>query len=226
MNRESKFSLILFCALVAIAAPGLAAAQAARAAEPVGRLFFTPAQRASLDVARTQRARATLANEKTEQEAAPVPQTITYGGIVRRSDGKSTAWFNNQPVNDREPLGGAAIVGRVRSDGSVTLQVMQSGRSVSLKPGQSVELLSGAVEEGYSRRLEVSKPEPIPAAKPATDARTGKPVSPESAKAEEAREERQQQVIEDAVSRALQETASARPGATPAPAGPPSVPAR
>jgi hypothetical protein len=218
VNRESKFSLILFCALVAIAAPGLAAAQAPRAAEPVGRLFFTPAQRASLDVARTQRARATLANEKTEQEAAPVPQTITYGGIVRRSDGKSTAWFNNQPVNDREPLGGAAIVGRVRSDGSVTLQVMQSGRSVSLKPGQSVELLSGAVEEGYSRRLDVAKPEPKPAAKPAADGKAARTAAPDTAGVDRARDERQQQVIEDAVSRALQETAAARPGAAPEPA--------
>jgi len=217
VNRESKFSLNLFCALVAIAAPGVVAAQAAGAAEPAGRLFFTPAQRASLDVARTQRARATLSNEKTEQEAAPVPQTITYGGVVRRSDGKSTAWFNNQPVNDREPLGGAAIVGRVRPDGSVTLQVLQSGRSVSLKPGQSVELLSGAVEEGYSRRLDASKPEPKPVGKPAAGGKPTSTAAPDNAGTERARDERQQQVIEDAVSRALQETASARPGAAPAP---------
>jgi len=216
VNRESKFSLILFCALVAIAAPGLVAAQAARAAEPAGRLFFTPAQRAALDVARTQRARAMLSNEKTEQEAAPVPQTIIYGGVVQRSDGKSTAWFNNQPVNDREPLGGAAIVGRVRPDGSVTLQVMQSGRSVSLKPGQSVELLSGAVEEGYSRNPAAEPaPKSKPAPKPAADAKAAKTAAPDNAGAERAREERQQQVIEDAVSRALQETAAARPGATP-----------
>jgi len=214
MGDASLKRLIVLFALVGATAP-----VAAQPANPPGRLFFTPDQRASLDRARAQRARTTLSTENTEQDAAPVSQTIIYGGVVRRSDGKSTAWLNNQPVNDREQFGGA-IVGRVRPDGSVTLQVPQSGRSVSLKPGQSVELLSGAIEESYSRK-------PIqPESKPATDARTGKPVSPESAKAEEAREERQQQVIEDAVSRALQETASARPGATPAPAGPPSVPAR
>ncbi len=223
MNRESKFSLILFCALVAIAAPGPVAAQAARAAEPAGRLFFTPAQRASLDVARSQRARAALATEKTEQDAAPVAQTITYGGMVRRSDGKSTVWFNNQPVNDRESLGGAAIVGRVRADGSVTLQVPQTGRSVNLKPGQSVELLSGAVEEGFSRKLEASAPEPKPAtkpaAKPAADARLAKPAAPDST-AQREREERETQRLEDAISRALTETASARPGAAPSPGAP------
>jgi len=214
VTRDWKICLMVCCSLAAAAMPIAAPAQGERP----GRLFFTPAQRASLDVARSQRARAALATEKTEQEAAPVPQTITYGGMVRRSDGKSTVWFNNQPVNDREALGGAAIVGRVRADGSVTLQVPQTGRSVSLKPGQSVELLSGAIEEAYSRKP--TQPESKPAAKPAADGKGAKPTSLEAAKTEREREERQQQVIEDAVSRALQETAAARPGAAPEPAAP------
>ena len=220
MTRDWKICLMVCCSLAAAATPVAAPAQGERP----GRLFFTPAQRASLDVARSQRARAALDTEKTEQEAAPVPQTITYGGMVRRSDGKSTVWFNNQPVNDREALGGAAIVGRVRADGSVTLQVPQTGRSVSLKPGQSVELLSGAIEEGYSRNPSAepepkSKPAPKPAAKPAADARSAKPAAPDSA-AQREREERETQRLEDAISRALTETASARPGAAPGPGVP------
>ncbi|HEY7657535.1 MAG TPA: hypothetical protein VH881_11765 [Burkholderiales bacterium] len=188
----------------------------APAQERLGRLFFTPAQRASLDVARSQRARTTLDTEKTEQDAAPVPQTITYSGVLRRSDGKTTVWLNNQPVHDRISAGAAAIVGRVRPDGSVTLQVPQSGRSVTLKPGQSVELLGGTVEEGYSRRPEAPKPEPKPAA-------TASPAkaAPDNAVRRE-REERETQRIEDAVSRALAETASARPAAQPVPVVPPN----
>jgi len=209
-----KISLTVCCALAAALASVPAPAQ-----ERLGRLFFTPAQRASLDVARSQRARAALATDKTEQEAAPVPQTITYGGVLRRSDGKTTVWINNQPVHDRESAGAATIVGRVRSDGSVTLQVPQSGRSVILKPGQSVELLSGAVEEAYSRRLEAPKPESKPAAKPAADAKTAKPPAPNVA-AQREREERESQRLEDAISRALTETASARPGAAPRPGAP------
>ena len=214
-DASLKLPVVFFALMV------VAASAAAQPAGPPGRLFFTPAQRAALDVARTQRARAMLSNEKTEQEAAPVPQTITYGGVVRRSDGKSTVWFNNQPVNDRESLGGAAIVGRVRPDGSVTLRVQQSGRRVDLKPGQSVELLSGAIEEAYSRRPP-AEPEPKskPGAKPAADGKAARIAAPDNAGAERARDERQQQVIEDAVSRALQETASARPGAAPAPPAP------
>ena len=191
------------------------AADPAPAQERLGRLFFTPAQRASLDVARSQRARTALDTEKTEQEAAPVPQTITYSGVLRRSDGRTTVWINNQPVHDRESAGAAAIVGLVRPDGSVTLQVPQSGRSVVLKPGQSVELLSGAVEEGYSRKREAATAEPRPAA----EAKTAKPAAPDSA-AEREREERETQRLEDAISRALVETASARPGAAPGPGTP------
>jgi len=210
MTRAWKIGFVVYFALAA------SAPAAAQAPERLGRLFFTPAQRASLDVARSQRARAALSTEKPEQEATPVPQTITYSGVLRRSDGKTTVWINNQAVHDRESAGAAAIVGRVRPDGSVTLQVPQSGRSVSLKPGQSVELLTGAVEEGYSRRVEApTKPEP----KPAANARTGKPAAPDGA-AQREREERETQRLEDAISRALTETASARPLAPPSPETP------
>jgi hypothetical protein len=209
MTRAWKIGFVVYFALAA------SAPAAAQAQERLGRLFFTPAQRASLDVARSQRARAALSTEKPEQEATPVPQTITYSGVLRRSDGKTTVWINNQAVHDRESAGAAAIVGRVRPDGSVTLQVPQSGRSVSLKPGQSVELLTGAVEEGYSRRVEAPKP----AAKPAANDRTGKPAAPDGV-AQRDREERETQRLEDAISRALTETASARPLATPSPETP------
>ena len=208
MTRAWKIGFVAYLALVA------STPVAAQAQERLGRLFFTPAQRASLDVARSQRARAALSTEKPEQEATPVPQTITYSGVLRRSDGKTTVWINNQPVQDRESAGAAAIVGRVRPDGSVTLQVPQSGRSVSLKPGQSVELLTGAVEEGYPRGIEAAKPE----AKPAAAAGTGKPAPDRAAQRD--REERETRRLEDAISRALTETASARPLAPPSPESP------
>lgn len=135
-------------------------------------MFFTASQRAQLDVARKQRARTTLATEKTEEvvtTAAPVAQSITYDGVVRRSDGKSTVWLNSRPVNDKEPAG-AVVVGRIRADGGVTLQMPQSGRTVDLKPGQSIELLSGAIEDSFSRKP-AAQPEPKPAPKPAPDAK-------------------------------------------------------
>jgi hypothetical protein len=228
-----KFVLAL-CALAAAVVPGQAGAQAPKpaAAEPMGRLFFTPAQRAQLDVARTQRARATLSTERTEelQTAAPAPQTITYDGVVRRGDGKSTVFINSRPVTEKEASSGPVIVGRVRADGGVSLQIPQSGRAVELKPGQSIELLSGAIEERYARKPAApearpaapeSKPEPKPATKAVPEARGAKPSATEAARAEREREELEQRRVDDAVTRALQEKAGARPeAATTAPAEP------
>jgi len=217
-----NLGLLILCIALA-AAPGQAAAQAvpatpaaARAPEPLGRLFFTPAQRARLDVARTQRTRATLATDKTEEIAtAPVPQTITYDGAVRRSDGKSTVWLNSRPVHDKEPAGAAIIVGRIRPDGGVTLQMPQSGRTVNLKPGQSIELLSGAIEESFSRKP-AAQPEPKPAPKPVPDAKAA--ANPDRAKEERDREDRDRQL--DEAARALRDATTTKP-ATAAPAATP-----
>jgi hypothetical protein len=202
---------LAFCALAATIAPAYAADA------PLGRLFFTPSQRASLDVARTQRARTALSTEKSEEAtAAPVPQTLTYDGAVRRSDGKSTVFVNGRPVNEKDSAAGT-IVGSVRQDGSVSLQIPQSGRSVELKPGQRVELLSGAIEESYSRKT--VQPESKPAANPGDGAKAILPASSESAGNEYSKEDQQKKKMEEAI-RALQEAAKA------AGSPPPQVPSR
>ena len=119
-----------------------------RAAEPLGRLFFTPEQRNQLDVARAQRSRATLTAEIEEQ--APAPEVVTYHGLVRRSDGKNTVWMNNRTINDGQTTGRLPPP-RPRSDGSIVLELPQSERKIKLKVGQSVELLSGTIAEPYAR---------------------------------------------------------------------------
>lgn len=177
--------LALACLLAAIPAP-------APAAEPLGRLFFTPSQRASLDVARSQRTRTTVATEKTNEEAVPVPEVITYGGMVRRNDGKTTVWINNRAVHDKAAGGGTSIVNRVQPDGGISLQVPQSGRSVDLKVGQSVELLSGSIEESYARRSTAPKPETKPAAKSGAGTAPPKPREEAETRLRRGRDEREE----------------------------------
>jgi hypothetical protein len=212
---ESRKAKVLDACLAAcmFGAAGLSGPAAAQQ-EAMGRLFFTPAQRSSLDVARSQRARATLSTERTEEQpAVPQEQTITYGGAVRRSDGKSTVWINGRPVTEQEAAAGATVVGRVGADGSVSLQVPQSGRSVQLKPGQSLELLSGTIEEAYSRKPVA--PEAKPAAKPQADAK--KEAAAEAAKVvQREREDQEKQRLEDAL-RAVQDAGTLKPAARPAP---------
>lgn len=179
----------------------------------IGRMFFSPAQRAQLDIARTQRARATLATENTEEAAQPVAQIITYDGLVRRADGSSTVWINSRPINSSDPAG-PVIVGRVRPDGGVSLQMPQSGRTVDLKPGQSVELLSGQIEERFARKP--APPEPRPAAKPEgkSDARAeAKSTPPATVDAARAGRERERERVDEVITRAMQEKGAKPPAA-------------
>jgi hypothetical protein len=114
-------------------------------------MFYTPAQRATLDNARKQNIRVEIGNESEQQPAAaPVPQNVSVNGIIRRSDGKNTIWLNNRVVNEQNPGGMNAAIGK--SDNRVRLSVPDSGRSVDLKVGQTVEIVSGTIEESYLRR--------------------------------------------------------------------------
>jgi hypothetical protein len=135
----------------------LALANDASAAE-AARLFFTPAQRAALDNARKQNIRVEISNDGEQQTTqAPVAHNISVNGLIRRSDGKNTIWLNNRVVTEQQPgTVGAAIS---KTENRVLLNVPESGRKLDLKVGQSVEIVSGTIEESYLRRSG-AKPEP------------------------------------------------------------------
>ena len=120
-------------------------------AADIGRLFFTPAERAQLDMARTHK-KAPAVAVSDEVVEKPAPQVVTYGGLVRRSDGKSMLWLNDRLLDEKEAFAG--LKGRVRSDGAVTLQAPQSNEAIEVKVGQSVELRSGKIAEG--RRIDAT----------------------------------------------------------------------
>jgi hypothetical protein len=148
--RRALF-VIAGIALAAAASAAQTGAEPAAAGTPlgrsaIGRLFYTPGERAALDVARVQKPVAQEAAAEAP-EAPPPPQVVSYGGIVRRSDGKSMLWINNRLVDEKEALAGLSLKGKVRPDGAVTLQVPETGRSIEIKVGQSVEVHTGKVAE-------------------------------------------------------------------------------
>jgi hypothetical protein len=163
----------------------LACASAASAAE-LGRLFYTTAQRATLDNARKQNIRVEIGGDN-EQQAAPVPQNLSINGMVRRSDGKTTVWMNNRVVADRN-VGGVGVVPS-RNDNRVQLIVPDSGRSVDLKVGQTVEIVSGRIEEGYARRAAPSPETPADKDKPSTAAADAAKAQAAAAQRRRARED-------------------------------------
>lgn len=121
----------------------------------LGRLFFTPAQRATLDTMREKNIGKEAVSEK--EPAPPLPQNVTLDGVVRRSDGKNTVWLNSRAVT--APKAGGIGVSTGKSDNRVRLNVPESGRSIDLKVGQTAEIVSGTIAENYSRRAPLPQTE-------------------------------------------------------------------
>ena len=68
----------------------LAAAPAWAQSDPLGRLFFTPQQRAALD-------RERLLGFNQRPSSLDGDASYTFNGEVRRSSGKNTRWINGAP---------------------------------------------------------------------------------------------------------------------------------
>lgn len=103
------------------------AAGAVAAAEPLGRLFFTPEQRATLESLRL--APATAATAATGR--------IKVDGIIQRSGGPATVWINGVPQTAAP--GSVAPTGRAGAP-TVEVTVPAKDERVRLKVGQSIEL--------------------------------------------------------------------------------------
>jgi hypothetical protein len=135
-------------------APTEAQAPAPPEVRVLGRLFFTPAERARLDELRRRPPPAppevASAAKPEPPPAPPSPQYVTLNGVVRRSDGTTTVWLNNKPVTGPRSDDGLVVTPSGRSgSGNVTVRVPETGRSVDLKVGQQVEMRSGQVQEAY-----------------------------------------------------------------------------
>jgi hypothetical protein len=119
--------------------------------EPLGRLFFSPAQRAQLEEARRRNIRAEeLASQAASKPKPPRARHVTVNGLIMRSDGASMIWVNGKPVESQTVEG--LRVSPTASRESVVLRDAEKGRALRLKVGQRANLLTGAVEENYEAR--------------------------------------------------------------------------
>lgn len=109
-------------------------------AEPLGRLFHTPEQRALLDTARKTMPMNT-GNTGGETEAPSAPD-FSLNGIVTRSDGKRSVWVNHHVEQD------AAQPGAQHRN---QIQVQLPGGAIKLKVGQRIDPATGQVTESFHR---------------------------------------------------------------------------
>jgi hypothetical protein len=132
----------------------LISGQSALAAEPIGRLFTSPAERSNLDYLR-QTKKKLIAPVVTEApvdvvEAAPVvlPEAVNLQGYVKRNDGKQgTVWVNDQALQENS-RNKEVTIGRL-SEGSnrVPIKLSGNGKRLNLKAGQVYDPQTGRVRE-------------------------------------------------------------------------------
>jgi hypothetical protein len=123
-------------AILAVLVTGLAGAADAGAQE-LGRLFFTPEQRAALDARR--KARVPDKPAATPQAESPVTRVQ---GAVQRSGGRSTVWINNEAIPE-----GSAGGAQPKSPDRVTLPAGEGAQRHDLRVGESLDRGSGEVKD-------------------------------------------------------------------------------
>jgi len=122
------------------------------AAEPIGRLFTTPAERSNLDTLRQTRKLNTPIKVESPEEAEPativLPNAINLQGYVKRNDGKQgTVWVNNQALQENSG-NKDVIVGKLPEDSNrVPIKLPANGKRLSLKAGQVYDPENNRVHE-------------------------------------------------------------------------------
>ena len=128
--------------------PAAPAPQAVPVATSLGRLFFSPEERTTID---EMRGRPTAAAAPAPKALPPAPEYVMLNGIVRRSDGSTSVWLNDRMLEGRRTAEGLEVTDsrRAPGPGNVTVKVPQAGRSVDLRVGQQLDVTSGKVQERY-----------------------------------------------------------------------------
>ena len=126
----------LVAAGLAVAVPGSARAQ------ELGRLFFTPEQRAALDARRKARV-------PDKPAAAPVTESpvTRINGAVQRGGGKSTVWVNGEMIPEDAQAEGARVAPRGAKPGSVSIPAGEGAQRQDLRVGESLNRGSGEVRD-------------------------------------------------------------------------------
>ena len=144
-----KFFILLF-----IFFSQLVFGELALAAEPIGRLFTSPAERSNLDYLRQTKKKlivpVAIDAQTDAPEAAPIvlPEAVNLQGYVKRNDGKQgTVWVNDKAL--QENSGNKEVqVGKLQENSNrVPIKLSANGKRLNLKAGQVYDPESNRVRE-------------------------------------------------------------------------------
>ena len=111
-------------------------------AQELGRLFFTPEQRAALDARR----KARLPDKPAATTATESPFT-RVDGAVQRGGGKSTVWVNGEMIPEDAQADGARIAPSGPAAGHVLIPAGEGTQRQDLRVGETLDRASGEVRD-------------------------------------------------------------------------------
>ena len=106
----------------------------------LGRLFFTPAQRAVLDAGKS------IGSSQRKSAAPRNRGKVFLNGVVRRSDGEATVWINGKPTYQESTSGMKVKPSR---DDAASAQIGLPGQRIplELRVGQEFDRATGRIAE-------------------------------------------------------------------------------
>lgn len=141
------------------------AADTGDATAKLGRLFFTPGERASLDIIRQNskapdrivRAEDAVVEDALEtEEPKQVTNPVIFKGFVSRSDGKNTLWINQSQTSEKAQQGEFVVGTLQKKTGQVKITVTGAEKkNIALKPGQIYDPHSDQI---YNYKKDVPPP--------------------------------------------------------------------
>jgi hypothetical protein len=143
MNKFKKSLIaLLVIALMIMISPS------SRAKDGLLRLFTTPQERAALNAERSKPPPTPPKTGESVSASPKPPTTITLNGLIVRNQGPTTVWINGK--NEiYQPGFKVEINQRKGIKVPINLQLSQSQRIVSLKPGQTINTLDGKIKESF-----------------------------------------------------------------------------
>ena len=141
------------CARIVLILTALLTVNPAAADDSLGRIFFTPAQRAALDAGKQ------IKQPKTAKRTprVRVPASITLNGIVVRSDGERTVWINERVFQGNRNPSGLRVNPSARTPAVADIQIRDKRKSVKLSVGQTYRRSSGEIIEAFESVAEPLK---------------------------------------------------------------------
>lgn len=126
---------------------------AARAGETLERLFFTPREREDLEKLRWVSPESTALLQRQQESTAVAeskPQVYTLSGTVTGKSGVQALWLNGARYS------GTDLPANVKLHppfvaGQILFHVPETGKSYTLRPGQTLDTGDGRIRESYER---------------------------------------------------------------------------